>query len=382
VKPASRPWAIPRSANFASIFEWRREGDKNGYNVIPARFKLEPGGKHCRRKGSNLQARTAVAQDIETNKQTGEVPPDINVAVDRLKQRGLAAVVYTSHNHRPGNTRYRIILPISEEMPHDLPAVEVTAEALGLSGVIDMSKRGAASVFFLPSCPYGALDMHQTIILPGRAIDAPSLIRHARALQDTRQAEADRIAAEAQAAAAARRQAKLDAGFDPDDSLIEKIRAKLDLESVLTSHGYAKQGTKYRHPNSSSGCFGADIAVFGQIERVYSHNATDPLHRDNLPAWCTVAAVDAFDATVILDYAEDRDRAMRELADKFGLSKTAELKALAALLHRMVRQRASHAEIERAAFAEGERRGLTRGDVMRVAQWVATQSIAPSREAA
>lgn len=30
---------------FASIFEWRREGEKDGPNVVPARFTLEPDGR-------------------------------------------------------------------------------------------------------------------------------------------------------------------------------------------------------------------------------------------------------------------------------------------------------------------------------------------------
>jgi hypothetical protein len=381
-KPAYGDPETTTWGNFASIFTTRREGEKDGCCVAVARFKLEPDGKHVRRKGANLLARTAVALDIETSKATGEVPPPLDVAAERVKHHGLAGVVYTSHNHRPGNVRFRVILPISEEIDHTLPVVEVAAGALGLTGVLDMSKRGAASLFFLPSYPWdGDPDQHQTIILTGRPIEAASLIRHATALQAERQAEADRIAAAAREDAERRRQERIAGGFNPDDSLIEKLRSRFDLESVLTSHGYEKQGTKYRHPNSSSGCYGADIATFGGIERLYSHNATDPLHRDNLPAWCTVAAVDAVDATIILDYGDDRTRALRELAERFNLTKAAERKALAALLHSMVRQRATQAEIEQAAFAEGERRGLSRSDVISVAKHVAAQSIAP-REAA
>ena len=94
---------------------------------------------------------------------------------------------------------------------------------------------------------------------------------------------------------------------------------------MLTGHGYDRQGTKYRHPNSSSGAFGADIKVFGGIERVFSHNGTDPLHADNLPAWCDgVTALDAVDVVIILDFGGDRQRALRELAKRFGISKAEE----------------------------------------------------------
>jgi hypothetical protein len=189
------------------------------------------------------------------------------------------------------------------------------------------------------------------------------------AIAEARKAEEDRIAAVAHAAAAARLQAKIAVGFNPDDSLIERLRSRFDLDSVLRSHGYDKAGTKYRHPNSSSGGFGADLKVLGGIERVFSHNGTDPLHASNLPAWCTVTAIDAFDATVILDFGGDRTRALRELAAWFNISKAAEKKAVASVIFRLIRGQASQAAIESAAFAEGERQGLTRDEVCNVALW-------------
>ena len=193
-----------------------------------------------------------------------------------------------------------------------------------------------------------------------------------------RQAEAERIAAEAHAEAAARRKAKIAAGFDPDNSLIEKLRLRFDLEGVLLAHGYdkagSKSGAKYRHPNSSSGSFGADIRILGGIERVFSHNGTDPLHRDNLPQWCAgVTALDVVDVVIILDFAGDQKRALRELAQRFGITKAAEHKVLAKLIFRMARGRARQEGIEAAAFAEGQRLGMSRVEVVGVANWCVTQ---------
>jgi hypothetical protein len=359
---------------FASVFADRREGEKNGPNFIPARFKPEPDGRCVRRKKDNVIARTAVALDIETSKLTGEVPLGVGEVTARLARLAIAAVVYTSHNHKPGDTRYRIVMPLSVEVDPCLPAPEVMAEALGVLGVLDMSKRGAHSLFFLPSSPHGGLGLHQTVIVPGAPVDAAWMTGRAGALLAARQAEADRVAAEAQAEAAKRREAKIAAGFNPDDSLIEKLRSRFDLDSVLTGHGYAKAGSKYRHPNSQSGSYGADIKVFGGIERVFSHNGTDPLHADNLPGWCDgVTALDAFDVVTILDFGGDRTRAMRELAQRFNLTKAAERKALAGLLFRMIRRQAAQADIEAAAYAKGEQLGLSRDEVCRVARWVAGQ---------
>jgi hypothetical protein len=372
--PETMTWA-----NFASVFEWRREGEKDGPGFVTARFRLERDARHVRRVKNNLLARTAIALDIETSKKTGEVPPMLNEALGRVVAMGLAAVGYTSHSHKPGDTRYRLVLPLSQEIPHELPACEVVAQSFGLDGVLDTSKVGAASYFYLPSatweCPE---DQHQTIILPGAPIDAAWVIQAAGGVQAARQAEADRIAVQAHAEAEARRQAKLAAGFDPDASLIEKLRSRFDLDSVLTGHGYAKAGTKYRHPNSSSGQYGADIKTFGGIERVFSHNATDPLHADNLPAWCDVTAIDAFDAVVILDHGGDRQKAMVELAKRFGLTKAIERKALAGMIFRMMRAGIGQTAIEAAARAEGERLGLSWPEICQVATWIAGQN----REAA
>jgi hypothetical protein len=367
---------------FCDALHQRREGQKDGPNIVPARFRLEPDGKHVRRLGANLLARTAIVLDVETNKETGEIPPPITKAI--TLSPGWATAAYTSHSHTTVAPRYRIILPLSEEIDHELPAVEVVADHLGLSGVIDTSKCGASSVFYLPSCPPGQLADHDCISIAGDPIDARWLRAVAGKLLAQRQVEQDRIAAEARTQAEARRQAKIAAGFDPDDSLIDKIRPQLDLEQILLRHGYdksgdAKRGAKFRHPNSTSGAHGADIKTFAGMDRVYSHNANDPLHPGNLPEWCGVTAPDAFDVAVILDYNGDRNKAMRELAARHGLAKRGERKALAKLIFTLIREQATQEDIETASFAEGQRLGLTPAQVCEVARWVAEQ--ATKREA-
>jgi hypothetical protein len=374
-EPESISWG-----DFASIF-WHREErpEKDGLNFVPARFKLEADGRHVRRLKRNLLARTAIALDIEYNNKTGEFPPAFDDAVERIKAAGLAAVVYTSHSHQPGAQRYRVVLPLSEEIDPELPAPEVIADQLGLRGVLDESKIGAASLFYMPSAPFdGDPDIHRTEIIDGDPIDAAWMREAAGAILAERKAEQERQAEEAHRAAAARREAKIAAGFEPDDSLIEKLRTHFDLAGVLLSHGYDQaKGShpKYRHPNSSSGSFGADIKVLGGIERVFSHNATDPLHASNLPSWCGgVTALDAVDVTIILDHGGDRTKGLAALAERFGLTKRAEQKKLAGLLFRLIRQQAPQEDIERQAYAEGERMGLSRAEVIRVASWVASQA--------
>jgi hypothetical protein len=238
--------------DFVSVFEYRREADdKDGCAFAPSRFAPEPDGR-VRRLKANALARTAVALDVETNKKTGATPPSLDIALGRLTALGLAGVGYTSHNNRAEDARYRLVAPLSEEINPHLPVVEVIADRLGLTDVLDHSKRGPASLFYLPSCPYDVLDLHQTRVAAGKAIDAGWVVEQATALLAAQQAERDRLEAAAHAEAAARRAARLAAGFDPDAGLIERIREHLDLRGLLASHGYDRSGSKYRHRNSQS----------------------------------------------------------------------------------------------------------------------------------
>jgi hypothetical protein len=150
------------------IANWRREGEKDGCCFSAARFALEPDGRHVRRLKANLLARTAIALDIETSKATGEAPPALDEAMNRAKAFGLAAIGYTSHTNKPSDIRYRLVMPLSAEIAPELPAPEVMAVRLEVLGVLDMSKIGAASLFYLPSCPDGAIDLHETIVIPGK----------------------------------------------------------------------------------------------------------------------------------------------------------------------------------------------------------------------
>jgi hypothetical protein len=373
--PETTTWA-----NFCSMLWFRREGPKDGPGFCAARFKLEDDGRHIRRLKTNLLARTAIAMDIEPNKATGEIPPDVDEIASRITERQWAAALWTSHNHNPPNIRCRAVLPLSEEINHDLPAVEIIADDLGLTSVLDRSKLGASSFFYLPSCSGDSTaELHQEIIILGAAIPTTWLVERARALLEARTTEADSAAAEAHARAVARRAERLAAGSDPDQSLIEQIRPRLGaLDQILRAHGYDRAGhgsvAKYRHPNSQSGSYGADIKNFGGIERIYSHNGGDPLHAANLPAWCDgVTALDVLDVVVILDFGRDRKRALRELAERFGLNKREEKRAVAALIFKLIRQQASQETIETLAYAEGSRLGLCLSEIYEVACWVAAQ---------
>jgi RecA-family ATPase len=299
----------------------RREGPKDGPNLVFARFKLEPDSKRVRRLKVNVEARTAIALDVDGNKETGEIAPALRDTCNRITEQGWAAAIYTSHSHRPEAPRYRIVLPLSAEIPANLPAVEAVAEILELSGVLDTSKLGASSVFYLPSAAPGCADHHQTIALDGSPIDAAWIQEQAGTILEAREARQAEMRAAALAAAEARRAAKVAAGFKPTENLIEAIRDRLDLAGELLKHGYTKIGDRYLYPQSETGIPGVHILRgYDGVERCFSHHSGDPLAAGNLPTWCTTkGAIDAVDVAAILDFGGDFTKALHELAKRFDI---------------------------------------------------------------
>ena len=79
------------------------------------------------------------------------------------------------------------------------------------------------------------------------------------------------------------------------------------------------------------------------------------------------------DATIILDFGGNRTQALRELSQRFGLNKSEERRQLSRLIFQLIRLDMSQEAIEGAALAEGQRLGLSRDEVCRVAMWVASR---------
>jgi hypothetical protein len=306
---------------FASSFRHRREGIKDGRNFIPATFAPEPDGR-VRRVKANILARTAIALDCETNKETGEVPPPFAEAVARVKAQGWVGVIYTSHSHTSATPRYRVVVPLSEEIPAELPGPEVVAAALGLHGVLDISKIGASSLFYFPSAAAGHLANHETALIDGKPVSAAWMRARGATLQAEREAERQRQRAEAMEAAAKRREEKINAGFDPATSIIEAVRNRLDIEAELIGNGYERKGNgRYLYPGSETGVAGVYLLPGRDgVQRVYSHHAADPLAAGNLPSWCRAKAIDVVDVAAILDHGGDLRAALRAMALRFGIT--------------------------------------------------------------
>ena len=134
---------------------------------------------------------------------------------------------------------------------------------------------------------------------------------------------------------------ELAAGFDPDDSLIEKMRSRSISKGLLGT--WLRQG-RNEIPPSKLGIRLPTARTSRPSAASSASSATTPPTRctpATCPSWCTVTAIDAFDVVTILDFGGDRTRALRELAERFGLSKTEERKVVSRVIFRLMRQGAT-----------------------------------------
>lgn len=93
-------------------------------------------------------------------------------------------------------------------------------------------------------------------------------------------------------------------------SVIEEFNRCHDVTELLRAHGYAKKGSKWLYPGSSTGLPG--ITVDTDEGRVYSHHAADPLANGHKN--------DAFEVYCILEHGGDQARAVKEAARLLGIS--------------------------------------------------------------
>jgi hypothetical protein len=283
-------------------------------------------------------ARALVLLDIEANKKTGEVPPPPEQLAGAIEGKGWRAAIYTSYNHTPHEPRYRVLLDIdrtiffqlnsevrAQQLEMDLYAMRIIIKKLGLDGVVDESKLGVASIFFLARVPEGRQADAQVIDIPGSPINVDKLMAAAELQRDQ-----DVAARQAMAEAAAARAASRPPRQPGEGSSIEKLRQVMPrLTDVMTSRGYRyfKAMDRWLHPNSTTGIPG--IQVFrgdDGIERLVSFHGCDPLEV-SMKAFGT-GAHDVVDLEIAWRWGTTADaltQGIKELSQEHGIERTENL---------------------------------------------------------
>lgn len=221
------------------------------------------------RSSDNLVARSAIALDIETNKRTGEIPPDPQAVSERLRQRRVSGVVWTTFSHTPDEPRYRVLVPLSQPVVLDevnflldnwfSPAL---GRALGVEGVCDRTKYGAASLFYLPRVPDGSTPVYAEVV-------AGSILPHTDAIRAARVAHDGDMAQQRE---------ELVNAFKMDPAIMDTIRAFNDshpIEDMLDRYGYRRRGKRWKSPHQSNNSVGATEVRRDQGERWLSFSESD-----------------------------------------------------------------------------------------------------------
>lgn len=282
----------------------------------PKATKLIAGALFCgTRAQKNVLSRTCYLLDIETNKATGEVPPDADQVRAAMQKRGWAGVIYSTHSHTQEAPRYRVALPpeTAIDINQDPAALAEDgiralglAAALGLGGVVDGTKLGAESMFYLPTHAPDA--PHFGVAIAGRAITAAEL---AEALASGKQLRADND--QYQAAAQEQRPPR-------SDSVIAAYNASATVAELLERHGYKRRPrstvdwrSQYQ---TSEGTFATRV-IDGRWVTLSASDIAAGLGRRSASG--VAASGDAFDLFCHYEHRGDQRAAMRAAAKALGL---------------------------------------------------------------
>ena len=102
--------------------------------------------------------------------------------------------------------------------------------------------------------------------------------------------------------------------YDDGSGVIDKFNASISLEQALDNYGYRKIGNRYLSPHSGTGLPG--FVPFKDGRSGWMHHASDPLCSDE-----SGKPVNAFDLYCYYEHRGDISKAVKAIADQFGLSR-------------------------------------------------------------
>jgi predicted P-loop ATPase len=308
----------------------RRIGDKNGEAFVPCEFREyidEHGEVHkdkVWRKSTQVMRRRLLVLDIEVSKD-GRHPPDQEEIIARLKTKlaGIRYAIYSSHSHEPGKPRYRIVLPIADNVILDegWKVADFVAEMIEISDFLDTSKVPPNSGFYFPSAESETARHFVHTVEEGDELDASfwdAEIAKWEAEDKQRRLERDARLREAEE----RRRKRIEDG-DTGQQFIDKARAHIpSIAEQLDAAGYDQCGSDvWLYPGSKTGQPGVRVATGSDgVERVYSHHANDPIRAAGEQQARKIGSskgavfIDAVDLYCALNHGGDWDATQRHLA--------------------------------------------------------------------
>lgn len=212
---------------------------------------------------------------------------------------------YTSKSATEQNHRARVIIPIIKPLFFRDWSLcqELFNDLLERHGVTpDRSNERAAQLCYLPN--RGEI-YYKESNRSGRIFDP--LIQWNEQLQQKRDAiktEADKLEAHKKVVISRREALKL----SDSPNAIGAFNQAYTAQEVLQKAGYTQRGSTFRHPNSESGSFSANV----KDERVHSlSSSSDPLYTDG------DGSHDAFSVFTVLFHNNDQNEALKDAGDNW-----------------------------------------------------------------
>jgi len=269
------------------VFTLHLEGEKDGGAIAPATFLGS-------RKKTEIKTRTGIILDVEQqdgDASLGPKPPSMSEMRTRLEELGIQAIGYTTYSHCPGETRFRIVLPLSKVVQFPDPnktigeynrkyvidklIVEKVARDLGLSDCIDLSKLGAEAIFYTPRVSKENMQFAETFQTAGNLVDYDTYVPEATEEYDIIEAERNKKTSKSVDAVFKR-------NFEEEpNSVFDALRAKLGtLSDVLSKYGYRYDQRSDRFYPQDGDPETAGILINRRedgVERLYCFHANDLL---------------------------------------------------------------------------------------------------------
>lgn len=282
-------------------------GVRDGTLFCGAEFKGQ-------RERAHVTARHLYILDIETSKQTGEIPPEVHEVRAALELRNWAAIIYSTWNHEPGAPRYRVVLlpAASIRFDGDIKAIEDDADVtlglahmIGLGGVVDRTKLCAESMFFLPR--HGEGREFFTAVVDGNPVEAEELANARAAGRQLREDEDTYVTT-----ATAHPERK--------DGVIAAFNAASDLAELLEQYGYRRKPRSmvdWRSPYQQSESYATRVYEGRRFVTLSASDIAEGLGRRSRAG--SAASGDAFDLYCHFQHKGDQKAAIRAAVKALGL---------------------------------------------------------------
>lgn len=316
----------PQLCNLLTTFNVDGSDTKAGEGFSLALFD----GAH--RTKDRLAGRSGYVLDVEqatkmidgVESEVGPVPHSVQDMRARLAASGYRAILYTTHSHTPKRPRYRVVIPFAEVMEvgdsrTDREKVVLLIEELGLKGMVDTSKLGAESFFFLPRCLEERGENAEAHVIEGPWIPEGRFGNLAAARAAEWRAAEEKIGATE--------------GRGEPNPLVTKVVSKLKpLRVVMAELGYERDlyGDKWIAPTSVSRSYGVSIWTHPTtgVEKVVSHHASDPLSLHSavwgVKAHDVVDLVIAAEFGIKADHTKSMHKLLEDMPERFASDGKAE----------------------------------------------------------